>query len=86
MYQNGYQYLGLEALFDSLINERKYPIQESGYYIKEPEFGNLITEALNIGYKLFSYEATKNKNGEEREIEQALNIQKFIYNNPTVKY
>src|SRR5690606_17379848 len=49
LYDNGYRYLGLEALFDSTINERKYPVIETGYYTKEPEFGNLITEALKVG-------------------------------------
>lgn len=85
LYDNGYRYLGLEALFDSTINERKFPIIESGYYTKEPEFGNLISEALKIGYTLFSYEASEGKNGKEREIEQAENIQKFIESVPNAK-
>jgi len=85
LYDNGYRYLGLEALFDSTINERKFPIIESGYYTKEPEFGNLISEALKIGYTLFSYEASEDKNGKEREIEQAENIQKFIESVPNAK-
>lgn len=85
LYDNGYRYLGLEALFDTSINERKFPILESGYYTKEPEFGNLIYEALKIGYTLFSYEASEGKNGKEREIEQAENIQKFIESNPMGK-
>lgn len=85
LYDNGYRYLGLEALFESSINDRKYPIIESGYYTKEPEFGNLISEALKIGYTLFSYEASKGKNGKEREIEQAENIQKFIESVPKAK-
>ena len=78
LFNNGYRYLGLEALSDSEINERKFPIIESGYYTKEPEFGNLISEALKIGFTLFGYEASEGKNGKEREIEQAENIQKFI--------
>ena len=85
LYNNGYRYLGLEALFDSIINERKYPVLETGYYTKEPEFGNLISEALKIGFTLFSYEASKGKNGKEREIEQAENIQKFIEAHPKGK-
>jgi hypothetical protein len=82
LYDNGYRYLGLEALFDTIINERKYPIIESGYYTKEPEFGNLIYAALNIGFTLFGYEATGNENGKEREIVQARNIVNFIEQNP----
>jgi len=85
LFDNGYRYLGLEALFDSTINERKYPVIDTGYYTKEPEFGNLITEALKIGFTLFNYEATEGKNGKEREIEQAENIQKFIESNPKGK-
>lgn len=85
LYDNGYRYLGLEALFDSKINETKYPVIETGYYTREPEFGNLISEALKIGFILFSYEASDGKNGKEREIEQAENIQKFIERNPLGK-
>lgn len=85
LYDNGYRYLGLEALFDSTINERKFPVMKSGYYTKEPEFGNLISEALQIGFTLFSYEASEGKNGKEREIEQAENIQKYIESNPKGK-
>lgn len=85
LYENGYRFLGLEALFDSTINERKFPVIESGYYTKEPEFGNMISEALKIGFTLFSYEATEGKNGKEREIEQAKNIQKFIEKAPNAK-
>lgn len=85
LYDNGYRYLGLEALFDPAINQRKFAVQESGYYIQEPEFGNLIYEALRIGYTLFGYEAASNKNGKEREIEQAESIQEFIKNNPNGK-
>lgn len=85
LYDNGYRYLGLEALFDSTINKRKYAIIKSGYYTKEPEFGNLISEALNIGFTLFGYEASEGKNGREREIEQAQNIQKYIESVPDGK-
>src|SRR5690606_22540119 len=85
LYDNGYRYLGLEALFDSVINDRNYPTIESGYYTSEPEFGNLLSAALKIGFTLFGYEASPGKNGTEREIEQAENIRKFIESNPNGK-
>lgn len=81
LYDNGFRYLGLEALFDTTINERKYPIIESGYYTKETEFGNLIYAALNIGFTLFGYDDFEH-NGKEREIAQARNIANFIEQNP----
>lgn len=85
LYDNGYRYLGLEALFDKKINESRTLTIESGYYTHEPQFGNLISEALRLGYTVFGYEASEGKNGKDREIEQAENIQKFIENAPKGK-
>lgn len=86
LYKNGYRFLGLEALSDTLINQRKYAVQDSGFYTAEPEFGNLIYEALKLGFTVFGYEASNGKNGKEREIEQAENIQKFMKLHPDGKY
>jgi len=91
LYDNGYKNLGLEALgngehLDSLLNNRKYPIQKTGYYIKDPQFGNLVRDALSIGYNLFAYESTGEGGGKQREIEQAKNIQKIIDQKPNEKF
>ena len=88
LYDNGYRYLGLEALWDNIdtnFNERKYPIIESGGYIKEPEFGNLISAAINIGFTLFGYDYNFENGGKEREIGQARNIVNFIEKHPYAK-
>ena len=91
LYDIGYKNLGLEALsngekMDSLLNKRAYPVQKSGYYIKDPQFGNLVRTALKIGYTIFPYERTSDANGKEREIEQAKNIKKRIDKNPNEKF
>lgn len=91
LYKNGYRYLGLEALDDNQINERKLATIESGYYTSEPEFGNFIKEALDLGFTLFGYEATENDNWDvdkwkNREIAQAQNIYKFMRNHTDGKY
>ncbi len=91
LYDNGYTNLGLEALgngkyLDSLLNERKYPIQKTGHYIKDPQFGNLVRDALSIGYNLFAYENMEKGGGKPREIEQAKNIQKIINSKPNEKF
>lgn len=92
LYDIGYTNLGLEALsneenLDSLQEIRKYPVQNTGYYIKDPQFGNLVREAIKIGYSVFPYE-TKNReaNGKLREIGQAKNIQKVIESKPKEKF
>ena len=91
LYDLGYTNLGLESLLpsDSLnqaLNKRKYPIFEDGFYIKEPQFGNLVREALEIGYHLFSYDTVTRGNQSLREITQAKNIQKEIESKPNEKF
>ncbi len=70
---------------DTLLNQRKYPVRETGTYTAEPEFGNLIRAALNIGYTVFSYEYPSVGSARSREIGQARNIQKVIEENPNQK-
>lgn len=100
LYDNGYKFLGVEALAngknkDSLRNDRNYPVQETGYYIKEPQFGNLIRKALEIGYTIFPYEFVRSKMNSKhkypegtnpREIAQAKNIKDLIKKNPDEKF
>ncbi len=91
LYDNGYTNLGLEALvnndsLNSALNNRKYPIQKTGHYIKDPQFGNLVREALEIGYDLFTYENMGKGSGKQREIEQAKNIKKVIDSKPNEKF
>lgn len=86
LYDNGYRFFGLEALSDTLINKRKFPVLESGYYTKEPQMANLIKEAIKIGFKLFEYEALDGSNGKQREIVQAKNITTLIKENPNSKF
>ena len=89
LYKNGYRYLGIEALADSLINERKFPNLQSGsLYLHESQYANLIKKALDLGFTVFNYEYTyaKGKTGKDREIEQAENIAKIMKQNPKDKF
>lgn len=84
--EKGFKYFGLEAVNQKdSINERKFPIQSSGSYTNEPEFGNLLREALELGYFVFGYEASFGRNGKQREIEQAENIKKILDKDPQAK-
>ena len=86
LYDNGFRFIGLEALSDTLINKRKFPILESGYYTKEPQMANLLQEAIKIGFTLFEYDPNDGSNGKGREIGQAQNIAKLIEENPDSKF
>lgn len=87
LYDKGYRNLGLEALFytdnlDSLNHIRKYPIQKTGYYTADPQFGNLIREAIHLGFYVFPYETeNEGSDGYQREIDQAKNIQAYLNRN-----
>ncbi|MFB9053936.1 hypothetical protein ACFFVB_12690 [Formosa undariae] len=90
LFENGYTNLFLEALSngkkkDTLLKSRKYPIVKSGYYTKNPQFGNLIRTALDIGYTIYPYETTGRVGGAQREIDQANNIFEIISENPNKK-
>jgi len=77
LWDRGYRYLALEALGykDNMLEERGYPILKSGYYIQDPVFGNMVRDALAIGYKLVSYETeSAEKEGTARDLDQAINI------------
>jgi len=79
----GFKYLALEAIgmtskgqqYDTEIEERGYATTRSGFYLKEPEFGQLIREAVQHGFEIIGYDQGS---GEEREIMGAQNILKQI--------
>ncbi|MGB3342836.1 MAG: hypothetical protein WBA61_02900 [Aequorivita sp.] len=90
LYKNGYKMLFLETLInneevDTLLNKRKYPIDGSGFYSINPQYGNFIRKALKIGFTIFPYETTRNIDGKIREIKQANNIYSILKKHPDKK-
>jgi hypothetical protein len=87
LWEKGYRFLALEALgyTDTKLIQRGYPITSTGYYTNESVFGNLVREALLIGYKLVPYESKNSSlGGTERDMEQALNIYNATLRNDSV--
>lgn len=82
----GFETLGNGEYLDPMLMKRKYPVQKTGYYTKDPQFGDLVRTALDIGFNVFPYEQTNGSNGKPREIEQAKNIQKEIDKRPNEKF
>ena len=77
---------------DSLLNERKYPTLNSGFLLKEPQFGNLVRNALKNGYDVYGYDHPEDKTKtdfmerlQSRETGQAENIKKILNKNPSAK-
>lgn len=91
LYDQGFRYFGAESIWnwDSLLNKRKYPTLGTGFYTQEPCYGNMVREALRIGYNVFSYESTREKYDSAginlREVDQAKNIKKILDKDPKAK-
>lgn len=82
----GYNKIGVEALnMGKDYSDKKFMTKNDGFYIVEPTFANLIRQAIKLGFKIFPYESPNAKNSEQREIEQANNINKFLKKNPKGK-
>lgn len=79
LYEIGYRNLAVETLsthekyIDTLLNIRKYPLVTSGSYSREPQFGEFIREALQLGFYVFPYD-NMSLPGKEREKQGAQNI------------
>ncbi|MFN8339356.1 MAG: hypothetical protein U0T36_10080 [Saprospiraceae bacterium] len=88
--KQGFKHLGLETYLaneknDSLLQVNGYPTLKTGYYTKEPQFGNLVRVAHNKGFKVFGYESEGHTDGKEREINQAKNIKAYMDKYPNEK-
>ena len=61
LYGRGFRYLAAEALWagEEQLNRRGYPIRETGGYVSDVVFGELVREALSIGYEVVPYEASQ---------------------------
>lgn len=77
---------------DQFLNKRKYPLITTGYYIKEPQYGNMIRKALQLNYKVLPYEFIPNdsiknpmKRWSVREKGQARNILNYLRKHPKAK-
>lgn len=83
----GYKYFAAEGLINIPKNYigKKHPTFQTGFYTMEPQFGNMIREAIALNYSLYPYEDTTGANGEKREIGQAKNILSLLEKDPKAK-
>lgn len=87
----GYRHLGIEALDpkDSILSRKRSPGKESGFYIQDPSFGNLIRRAFELDYAVFPYEQYGHDSAQRargRELSQAMNIKRMMDAYPEDKF
>ncbi|EMR04511.1 hypothetical protein [Cesiribacter andamanensis] len=96
--KQGFHHLAMETLSADQLSpmlERGYPLYESGFYQREPLFGELMRQALKKGFKLVAYESETPcppSQGKDRSFcnrfrdsIQAVNLARWVQNNPDEK-
>lgn len=58
---------------------------ETGFYPSQPQCGNMIRTALQLGFVVFGYDTIKGLDGKTREIMQAMNIKNIFNTDPHAK-
>lgn len=84
--ENGFKYFAVEAIEkdkDSILNSRKYPSKDTGYYTKEPYFGHLLRIAKNLNFEIVQYDDLNTN--EDRDLVQANNLKKIIAKDSNAK-
>ncbi|NVO32314.1 hypothetical protein [Hymenobacter lapidiphilus] len=90
----GFRYLAVEAIAeqqDARLNHRGYPVRETGFYTKEPQFGRLLRIAHARGYQLVAYDYGAEPSPDmhasiaAREPAQARNIARLLQTDPQAK-
>ncbi len=87
LHQQGFKYLALEDMSttETEINERKFPIKRSGYYMLEPVFGNMVRTALQTGYEVVPYDFHAFMEFGQRDSLGATYLKKIFDENPDAK-
>lgn len=84
----GYTHLAIEALVEDDVHLRKrgYPTARSGTeYMREPVYGEIVREALRLGYVLVPYDPV-DLDAQARESQQARKLyDKVLAGNPNAK-
>jgi hypothetical protein len=87
LYKRGYHYLAMEMLNNFANHSLDKLNYLTGHFSSEPVAGELIRTALDIGFKLISYEDTlpAEHTATQRDSIQALNIYRVIQEDSTAK-
>jgi hypothetical protein len=76
LHDEGFNYFAAETLYrsDRELFKRGYPTPDSGFYINEPLYGEMVRTALKLGYTVVAYDAENAGAGDPREQAGANNL------------
>jgi hypothetical protein len=74
------------TLFDADLQKRGYPTAKSGYYLDEPVFGEVVREAVRLGFELVAYDPYVAEDSDaDREQAQAANLSCLFRQDPRAR-
>jgi len=87
LYNRGYRYLAIEMLNPMPDHELTKLTYKTGHFATEPVAGELIRQALDLGYKLIAYQDLEGNRHTptERDSMQALHIANILKDDPEAK-
>jgi hypothetical protein len=79
--EDGYTHFAAETLYssDKDLQQRGYPVGDSGFYTEEPICAEMVRSAIRLGFKVVAYESEQEGNGDVRENAQARNLQDRVF-------
>lgn len=85
--EQGYNYFAAETLYrtDKDMQQRGYPTPDSGFYVNEPLYGEMVRTALKLGYKVVAYDVENAGAGDARELAGAQNLYHVLKQDPQAK-
>jgi hypothetical protein len=84
----GFTHLALEALIEDgdSLRQRGYPLATSGTeYLREPVYGQIVREALRLGYVLVSYDPAASSAQERERLQARALYEKVLSHDPKAK-
>ncbi|MEO8672039.1 MAG: hypothetical protein ABI411_12050 [Tahibacter sp.] len=85
----GYTHFAAESLDprDRKLAARGYPVHASGYYVREPLYGEMVRRALQLGFQVVAYESDRrDASPEQREADQTDNLYNAVFaHNPAAR-
>lgn len=83
----GFNYFAAETLYrnDENLNQRGYPTPDSGFYINEPLYGEMVRTALKLGFKVIAYDVENAGAGDPRELAGAQKLYHVFKQDPNAR-
>ncbi len=79
--EDGYSHFAAETLYESdhALQARGYPTRDSGFYVDEPIYAEMIRSAIALGFVIVAYDDTGDAHGDARERLQAKHLHERVF-------